>query len=162
MGGVRSEVSLGLRHNGIFYFLFFIYSSSPAHLYLIPISPPDLHQQKRKMLELAPPPRPMVGRIMRMSAFSAKPENETARCRSVQIFHQPGGHYGHCKPSCSCYKSVMRLHDCSPSVFAVSNPPLQFVRRQCLLLPTRSFPGRPRTPVRANFLARGALSTASR
>jgi len=91
-----------------FVFLFFIIIRS-AYLYLIPISPPDLHQQKRKKAgvseSLAPPPRPMVEHIIRMSAFSAKPENESARCRSVQIFHQPGGHYRHCEPSGSAIKA---------------------------------------------------------
>jgi len=65
-------------------------------------------------------------------------------------------------PSCSCYKSghasarlfPIRLHGIQSS--------LQFIRRQCLLLPTRFFPGRPRTPVRASCLAHGALSIDSR
>ena len=79
-----------------------------------------------------------------------------------KFFHQPGGSYRHCGPSCSCYKSVMRLRICSPSVFTVSNPPLQLIRRPCLPLPTRSCPGRPRTPVRASSLAHGVSCIDSR
>lgn len=152
-------------HREIFLFFIFYYS---FHLPCAPLfnSPPDLHQQSRKRLESqnhSPLLRALWwGHIIRMSAFSAKPENETARCRSTQIFHQPGGHYGHCKPSCSCYKSVMHLPDCSPSASTASNPPHQFIRRLCLLLPTRSSPGLPRTPARANCLAHGALCTDSR
>ena len=57
-------------------------------------------------------------------AFSTKPENETARCRSLQIF--PSARRSLqvlADPAAPAIKAVMRLHDCSPSVFTVSNPP---------------------------------------
>ena len=55
-------------------------------------------------------------------AFSAKPENETAHVADrFKFFHQPGGHYRRWQTP--AIKAVMRLHDCPPSVFAVSNPP---------------------------------------
>ena len=41
-----------------------------------------------------------------------------------KFFHQPGGHYRHWQTlPVPTIKAVMRLHDCSPSVFTVSNPP---------------------------------------
>ena len=155
------------RPSGRFVLIFILlFAQSPVHTLFISHlacrSTPTKPKKAGVSESLVPPPRPMVGHIIRMSAFSAKPENETARFRSPQIFHQPGGHYGHCKPSCFCYKSVMHLHDCSPSVSTASNPPLQLIRRQCLLLLTRSSPGLPRTPARANSLARGASCTDSR
>ena len=138
-----------------------------THLYLIFISPPDLPQQKRKMSESQN--HSTFLRALRRNtshaclAFSAKPENKTARCRSLQIFPSARRSLQALQsPAALAIKAVMRLHYCSPSVFTVSNPPLELIRRQCLLLPTRSFPGRPRTPVRASFSARGALCIDSR
>jgi len=89
------------------FFIFYYYSSCiPLFIsHLASRSTPTKTKKARVSESLAPPPRPMVEHIIRMSAFSAKPENENARCRSVQIFHQPGGHYRHCEPSGSAIKA---------------------------------------------------------
>jgi hypothetical protein len=150
-----------------FVFLFFIIRPvSRAHLYLIPISPPDLRRQKRKRLE-SQNHSTLLRALWWDTSYACllfPPNLKTSLhvADRFKNFHQPGGHYRDCEPSCSCYKSVMHLHHCSPSVFAVSSLPFQLIRPQCLLLPTRSFPGRPRTPVRASCSALGALSIVSR
>jgi hypothetical protein len=96
-------------------------------------------------------------------AFPAKPENETARCRSLQIFPSARRSLqALANTCCSCYKSGHAFTRLLPIRLHGVQSPLQLIQQRCLLLPTRSFPGRPRTPVRASFLAHGALCIDSR
>ena len=139
-----------------------------TRIYLIPISPPDLRRQKRNRLESqnhsTPPPCPTVAQIIHMSCFfPRKPENKSARSRSLQIFPSARRSLQTSQtPSCSfLYKRYasarllpIRLHGIQST--------LQLTQRPCLLLPTRFFPGRPKTPARASFLAPGASYIDSR
>ena len=126
----RGQVSSGCprthRPRGVlFLFLFYYYSSHllrGTHPYLIPISPPDLHQQKRKRLECqnhSPLLRALWWDASQAClAFSAKPENETARCRSLQIFPSTERSLqALADPSCSCYKSGHALTQLLPIRF---------------------------------------------
>ena len=101
-----------------------------THLYLIPISPPDLRQQKRKRLECQNH-SPLLRALWWAAAsyacltFSAKPENETARCRSLQIFPSTERSLqALANPSCSCYKSGHGLAQPLPiRLHGIQSPP---------------------------------------
>ena len=114
----------------VLFFIFYLFFLSLAHTplfisHLASRSTPTKAKKVGVSESLAHPPRPTVGCIIRMSAFSAKPENETARCRSLQIFPSARRSLQALRtPPVPAIKAVMGLHDCSPSVFTVSNPPL--------------------------------------
>jgi len=100
------RVSVAHHERFVFYILFYYSSSILLFIsHLASRSTPTKTKKAGVSESLTPPPRPMVEHIIRMSAFSAKPENETARCRSVQFFHQPAGRYRHCEPSWSAIKA---------------------------------------------------------
>ena len=164
-----TEVSLDARvpvaQRGICFFIFYYSPNLPCILlfnsHLASRSTPTKPKKAGVSESLAPPPRPMVDII----ACLLFPPNLKTRLHvpdHLKFSISQEVTTGIASPPASCYKSVMYLHDCSPSVSTASNPPLQLIRRRCLLLPTRSFPGLPRTPARANCLAHGASCTDSR
>ena len=106
------------------FFILFIIRPNSCAAHLIPISPPDLRQQKRKRLESqnhSPSSAPYGGtHHTHVLLFPLNLKTRLHVADRFKFFHQPGGHYRRWQTA--AIKAVMRLHDCSPSVFTVSNP----------------------------------------